>query len=378
MSSERQVVPVRTPEGRFGPDVRRVLDASGARTGDVEVDTARLVAIYGAMVRTRLIDEAAERLQRQGRIGFHVFSMGEEAAVIASAAALDANDWIMPCYREWGALLYRGYPLERYVDALFANVDDVAHGRQMPDHVTGRALRYGPVSAPIGTQITQAVGMASTLARRGAQEVVAVYFGDGATSSNDFHAGMTFAGAWKAPVIFLCRNNGWAISVPSEHQCGAKVLADKAVGYGMRALRCDGNDALAVHETVREARAHALKGSGPVFVEMLTYRVSGHSTSDDPTVYRDEVEVDGFRRADPIVRLRAYLEATDAWTSDADTKLRADFDAELRALTTRAEQKPAAALETLFRDVYATQTPRQAAQEASVLHGPRARTGHKS
>lgn len=378
MSSTRQVVPVRTPEGRFGPDVRRVLDASGVRTGDATVTSEALIAIYGAMVRTRLIDEAAERLQRQGRIGFHVFSHGEEAAVIASAAALDPSDWIMPCYREWGALLYRGYPLERYVDALFANVDDVAHGRQMPDHVTGRAFRYGPVSAPIGTQITQAVGMASALTRRKAHEVVAVYFGDGATSSNDFHAGMTFAGAWKAPVIFLCRNNGWAISVPSEHQCGAKVLADKAVGYGMKALRCDGNDALAVFETVREARAHALAGDGPVFVEMLTYRVSGHSTSDDPTVYRDETEVEGFRRADPIVRLRAYLDVAGAWTNDAETNLRTTFEAELRALTTRAEQKPAAAVETIFRDVYATQTPRQAAQEASVVNGPRPRAGHKS
>lgn len=374
----RQVVPVRTHASRCGEDVRCVL-VEGAAPGGADETTGpeQRLGIYRAMVRTRLVDEATERLQRQGRIGFHVFSTGEEAAIIASTAALASEDWIMPCYREWGALLYRGWPLERYADALFANADDVAHGRQMPDHITGRALRYGPVSAPIGTQITQAVGMAKTLARRGAEEVVAVYFGDGATSSNDFHAAMTFAGVWRAPVLFLCRNNGWAISVPSDRQSGARSFADKAVGYGMRAMRCDGNDALAVYATVRAARAHALAGEGPVFVELLTYRLSGHSTSDDPKVYRDDEEVEGFRKVDPALRLKAYLVARGELIESDDAALRAGIEREIREVFARAEQKPLAPLETVFRDVFATQTPRQAAQEAEVRRGPRAPQGHR-
>jgi pyruvate dehydrogenase E1 component alpha subunit len=207
--------------------------------------------------------------------------------------------------------------------------------------------------------------------------LVAVFFGDGATSSNDFHAGMTFAGVWKAPVLFLCRNNGWAISVPSDKQTAAAVLADKAVGYGMRALRADGNDVLAVYETVKAARAHALSGKGPVFVELLTYRMSGHSTSDDPKVYRDDEEVEGFRANDPITRLRAHLVATGALTEAADADQRTRLESEIRETLARAEKKGAPALPTVFSEVFETQTPRLRSQEESLLRGPRARTGHK-
>jgi pyruvate dehydrogenase E1 component alpha subunit len=282
MEAQKQVVPIRTPESAYRGDVVRVLGSDGRAhpPTDPRLEPDRVLAIYRAMARARLVDAQLEKLQRQGRIGFHVGALGEEAAVVASTAALAPEDWVFPCYREAAALLYRGFPLQRYVDNMFGNQDDPVEGRQMPDHITSRELRYGSVSSPIGTQITHAVGLAHGIRLRKKQEVAAVFFGDGATSSNDFHAGMNFAGVWKAPVLFLLRNNRWAISLPSEKQTACKVLADKAAGYGIPAIRCDGNDALAVYSAVRQARDRALRGEGPTLVELLTYRKGSHSTSE--------------------------------------------------------------------------------------------------
>src|SRR5262249_53262942 len=167
----------------------------------------------------------------------------------------------------------------------------------------------GSISSPVGTQITHAVGFAWAAKLSGDDSVVIVYFGDGATSSNDFHHGMNFAGVFKAPTIFFCRNNGWAISVPTERQTASASFAEKGVAYGMRSLRCDGNDLLAVISATREALARALRGDGPTLIEAITYRLSGHSTSDDPKAYRKEDEVEERRRRDPIARLRRMLNA---------------------------------------------------------------------
>lgn len=373
---EQPKVPARHPSE--DPGLYRVLGDDGRLLrADHEpgLDLAQKVALLEAMVRTRLVDERVEKLQRQGRIAFHVSAMGEEAAVIGSAAALSDEDFIVPCYREVGALLLRGQPLQAYFDSLYGNADDVAHGRQMPEHVTARPLRYASVSAPIGTQIPHAVGMAYASRLRRESNVVAVYFGDGATSSNDFHAGMTFAGVWKAPVIFLCRNNRWAISLPVEEQTAAEHLSDKAIGYGVASVRCDGNDPLAVYEVVREARTRALEGRGPTFVELCTYREGGHSTSDDPSVYRSEDERREFTARDPIVRFRNHLVGLGAWDEARDAALRARIDEELRSVVAAAEAKTAPALETLVDDVFATRPRHLDEQLAELLRGPRPSVG---
>jgi TPP-dependent pyruvate/acetoin dehydrogenase alpha subunit len=258
-------------------DVVTVLGPDGAvdPATDPGLPPARVVALYEAMVRTRVLDERLVLLQRQGRIGFHIGSMGEEATILGSAAALEDHDWLFPCYREFGALLLRGMPLQRYIDNMYGNGDDPVKGRQMPDHYTGRAYRFGSVSSPIGTQITQAVGFSWAAKMKGDPSVSLVYFGEGATSSSEFHNGLNFAGVFKTPTVFLCRNNGWAISVPVEKQTGAQTFAQKGFAYGVRAVRVDGNDLLAVYKATRDALDRARRGEGPTLIEALTHRLSG-------------------------------------------------------------------------------------------------------
>lgn len=333
-----------------------------------------LLALYKAMVRTRIVDDRLEKLQRQGRIAFHVGSVGEEAAIVGAAAALRDRDWIVPCYREVGALLWRGYPLQRYVDHMYGNAGDPVHGRQMPDHTFSRKHRYLAVSAPIGTQIPHAVGVAMAAKARGLDECVSVFFGDGATSSNDFHAAMNFAGVYRAPVVFLCRNNGYAISLPAERQTAVRTFAEKASGYGIPAARVDGNDVLAVWSAVRDAGRRAVDGGGPSFVELVTYRLGGHSTSDDPRLYRAQDEVDAWAQADPISKLRTYLDRRGAWNDELDSEWRDVCEAEVRGCVRIAEQKPPPALEDLFTDVYAEQPWHLREQGLQCVEGPRADT----
>lgn len=337
-------------------EVLTVLDSDGRAdpTRDPRLDVATVRKIYEGMVRTRLIDGRLTKLQRQGRIGFHVGGEGEEAAIVASAAALRPQDWVFPCYRESGAALYRGFPLQAYIDNMYGNGNDLAKGRQMPDHITARAAHYGSVTAPIGTQITQAVGFSWAAKIKKEDLVAGVFFGDGATSSNDFHSGMNFAGVFRTPTVFLLRNNGWAISVPAEQQTASRTYADKGLGYGVHAVRCDGNDALAVYATVRQAVQRAVAGEGPTLVELITYRAGPHSTSDDPTVYRDKNEVERQLKRDPIKRLRRYLEHVGGF-SDADEKrLESEVVAELQACIDRAEATAPPQLASMFEQVFET------------------------
>lgn len=332
----------------------------------------RVVTLYKAMVRTRVIDDRLEKIQRQGRIAFHVGSLGEEAAIIGAAAALRDRDWIVPCYREVGALLWRGYPLQRYVDHMYGNAGDPLHGRQMPDHTFSREHRYLSVSAPIGTQIPHAVGVAMAAKHRGIDECVGVFFGDGATSANDFHAGMNFAAVYQAPVLFLCRNNGYAISLRSEDQTATRTMAEKAAAYRVPAARVDGNDALAVLWAVRQAVQRATDGGGPSFVELMTYRLGGHSTSDDPRIYRSDEEVDAWRKADPVLRLRRHLELRQAWNEELEGVWREVCDGEIKDCVRLAEERTAPAIGHIFSDVYAEQPWHLREQQAQCMEGPRA------
>jgi 2-oxoisovalerate dehydrogenase E1 component alpha subunit len=266
-------------------------------------------------------------------------------------------------------------PLQSYVDNMFGNANDPVKGRQMPDHYTFKAGRFGSISSPIGTQITQATGFAWAAKIKKEDVACLVYFGDGATSSNDFHNGVNFAGVFKTPVVFFCRNNGWAISVPTERQTGSATFAEKGVAYGVPGVRVDGNDLFAVVKATRDAVARAARGEGPTLIEALTYRLSGHSTSDDPKAYRPEGTLDPWRQLDPLARLRPHMEQRHGWSDDKQRAMEAEVDAEIKAAVAAAEQTAPPSLDSMFEDVFATLPWHLEEQREELLRGPRAK-GH--
>jgi 2-oxoisovalerate dehydrogenase E1 component alpha subunit len=365
----------RHPGDTKAEDVVKVLRDDGTLDSrhDPKLSKDEVVALYRAMLQTRLLDDRLVTLQRQGRIGFHIGSLGEEAAILGSAFALRDTDWIFPCYREFGAALWRGMPLQRYVDNMFGNSKDPARGRQMPDHYCYRKAKVTSISSPIGTQIPQAVGFAWAAKMKKDDLVSLVYFGEGATSSAEFHNGMNFAGVFKAPVVLFCRNNGWSISVPTERQTASRSFAEKAVAYGMPGVRVDGNDLFAVVKVTRDAVARAAKGEGPTMIEALTYRLSGHSTSDDPKAYRPEGAVEPWRALDPISRLRRHLEKAHGWTAAQDKEVEVQVDASLKAAIQEAEATPPPSVESLFEDVFAEPPWHLNEQREELVHGPRAK-----
>lgn len=346
--------PAPAPEPEAYPLQRVLRDDATADPAAVTLSDAELVTLYRWMVLNRQLDERMVGLQRQGRIGFYIGSIGEEAAVFGTASAMAEQDWIFPCYREHGAALLRGLPLATFVCDLLGNAGDAMLGHQMPCHEAWRAGRFASISSPIGTQIPQAVGAAWAARIRKEEMVALVYFGEGATSSNDFHTGLNIAGVHKVPVVFACRNNGWAISVPRERQTAAATIAQKAVAYGLHGERVDGNDVLAVHAATRRARERALRGEGPSLLELVTYRLEGHSTSDDPRAYRPPEEVEPWRKKDPLLRLKAFLVHRGALDEAADARLAAEAREQVQRAVQEAEAHPAKpALETMFEGVYA-------------------------
>lgn len=334
-----------------------LLDTSGtlyANAMPPSLDQTTAERIYDACVMTRALDQRMNSAQRQGRISFYMTCIGEEAAVIGSAAALDRDDVIMAQYREQGALAYRGFSLEQFMDQMFANQDDLGKGRQMPIHYGSKALNYVTISSPLATQIPQASGYAYGLKLEGKQNCVICYFGEGAASEGDFHAGLNMAAVHKAPVIFFCRNNGYAISTPTNEQFVGDGIASRATGYGMKAIRVDGNDMLAVYEATRLARAYVLEHNEPILIEAMTYRMGAHSTSDNPAAYRSKDEEQAWQAKDPMQRFSLWLKAQGWLTEEKEQALQLHYQQAVLAAMKVAEIKPAPALKTLFEDVYAT------------------------
>ncbi len=338
--------------------------AEGAALG---LPDQELKALYRWMVLERQLDERMITLQRQGRIGFYVGSIGEEAAVLGSAAAMSPQDWIFPSYREHAAAFLRGLPLETFMCGLLGNAGDAVQGRQMPCHESWAPGHFVSISSPIATQLPQAVGVAWAARIRGDDVVPLVYFGDGSTSAHDFHTGLNFAAVQRLGVIFACRNNGWAISVPREQQTASETIAQKAIAYGMRGERVDGNDLLAVHDATRRARARAAAGEGPTLLEFVTYRLEGHSTSDDPRAYRPAEVVEPWKKKDPILRIQRLLGRRGLLDEAADQALREGVRTQIMEALRQAEARPPRPpLESLFQDVYAEPLRQQREQLAGL------------
>lgn len=304
------------------------------------------------MLRVRVLDERMLKLQRAGRIGFVGTAKGIEAAIIGSAFALRPQDWLWSGLREGAAAVMRGLPLREYIAQMYCNSNDTAKGRQMCNHFQHKGSNYPSWSSVIGTQIPHGVGAAFAAKARKLDEVHAIYFGDGATSSNGFHSGMNFAAVWKVPCVFVCVDNGWAISVCSAKQTAAASFADKAVAYGMPGEEVDGNDVLACVAAARRAHARARANQSSLIV-LKTYRMMGHSSSDDPTKYRDEAEVAAWAAKDPLDRFEKVLLEKKAIEKGTRAQIEAELTAEIDAEIHTQEAAPKMALKTLVEDVYA-------------------------
>jgi TPP-dependent pyruvate/acetoin dehydrogenase alpha subunit len=320
------------------------------------LDAAALRAIYGGMVRVRTLDERLMALQRQGRIGFYAEARGQEAAVIGSIAALDADDFAVPAHRELGAALYRGLPVRALVAQLFGSAHDLAKGRQMPVHPGApRALNFLPPSSCVATQLPQAAGIAWAAKIQKKKTVVLGYLGEGGTSAEDFHAGVNFAAVYRVPAVFVCQNNQWAISTPASAQSVSETFAIKALAYGMPGVRVDGNDVLAVYAATRAAVDRARRGDGPTLIEAVTYRLGAHSTSDDPSRYREDLTAE-WTRKDPIQRFATWLRGRGALTGADDAALREAALGEVNDAIAAEENVGPPPLDSIIEDVFAEPT----------------------
>jgi 2-oxoisovalerate dehydrogenase E1 component alpha subunit len=323
-----------------------------AKLPDMDKVTAH--KIYQTMQYVRVLDERMVGAQRQGRISFYLACTGEEASTVASAAALSPQDMIMSQYREQGTLAYRGYTTAQFMNQMFSNKLDPNKGRQMPIHYGDKALNFMTISSPLGTQIPQASGYAYGQKMAGNEALTICYFGEGAASEGDFHAGLNMAAVLNCPVIFFCRNNGYAISTPSDEQFAGDGIASRGIGYGIKTIRVDGNDVLAVYAATQQARKIALAENCPVLIEAMTYRLAAHSTSDDPTGYRSKEEEQKWRDKDPVLRMANWMKNQDWLDEDEDQKFVERTRQEVLAEMKLAEKVEICNIDEIVNDVYDT------------------------
>ncbi|KAI9714157.1 MAG: hypothetical protein M1812_006485 [Candelaria pacifica] len=347
----------------------RVMDSDGvivdeSRTPE-DISDQEILGWYKHMLTVSIMDLIMFDAQRQGRLSFYMtksnqVSAGEEGIAVGSASALSPEDVIFAQYRETGVFQQRGFTLEDFMSQLFANCKDTGKGRNMPVHYGSRTLNIHPISSPLATQIPQASGAAYALKIQAMQNpnlaprIVACYFGEGAASEGDFHAALNIAATRSCPVVFFCRNNGYAISTPTLEQYRGDGIASRGVGYGIDTVRVDGNDIFAVREVTKEARRMALEDGGrPVLIEAMSYRVSHHSTSDDSFAYRARIEVEDWKRRDnPITRLRKWLERKELWDDRKEKNARTEIRKDVLKAFAAAEKEKKAPLREMFTDVY--------------------------
>jgi 2-oxoisovalerate dehydrogenase E1 component alpha subunit len=319
----------------------RVLDDEAKAVGpwDPRLDPETLRRLLRDMMMVRVFDDRMYRAQRQGKTSFYMKATGEEAVAVAAAHALDREDMCFPTYRQQGLLVARDYPLTEMMCQIYSNKGDKLKGRQLPIMYSDREKGFFSISGNLGTQYPQAVGWAMASAIKGDSRIAAGWIGDGATAEGDFHNAVTFAGVYRAPVILNIVNNQWAISTFSGI-AGEELttFAARAVGYGIAGLRVDGNDPLAVFAATRWAANRARSNLGPTLIELFTYRVEGHSTSDDPTAYRPQGAGAKWPLGDPIQRLKAHLTGLGEWDEDRHEQLLDQLGEEVRAAQKQSEK----------------------------------------
>jgi pyruvate dehydrogenase E1 component alpha subunit len=337
----------------------QILDAEGHLDRDLEPDLPpdALRHLYRTMVLSRQLDLRMLSLQRQGRMGTFAPLMGQEAAQVGSAFALEPTDWMVPSFREAAAYLLRGMPVKQILLYYMGREE----GNIIPD-----GHRDLPVNIPVASQLPHAVGLALAARVRHDPCAILTYFGDGATSEGDFHEACNFAGVFQLPIVFLCENNQYAISHPRARQTRARTLAQKAIAYGFDGLQVDGNDLLAVYVATRDALTRAKAGKGPTLVECVTYRMGLHTTADDPTRYRHKTEEEEWRKKDPLPRFRGYLQGKGLWDEGWQAEIEKEIEAEIRRAVEEAEADSAFDPADMFDYVYATLPPYLQAQQAEL------------
>ncbi|KAF8158173.1 branched-chain alpha-keto acid dehydrogenase E1-alpha subunit [Crassisporium funariophilum] len=355
----------------------RVLDGVGKPLEGAkipEIDEALARRLYENMMLLPTLDNVLYNVQRQGKISFYMTAHGEEATIVGSAAALEMDDEVLGQYREMGVLLWRGFSLDKVMAQCFGNEEDTSgKGRQMPVHFGSPEHHFHTISSPLATQIPQAAGVAYALRRtpsRRSRSIAACFFGEGAASEGDFHAGLMLASTIPSPALFIARNNGFAISTPSTEQYYGDGIASRGPGYGIDTVRVDGNDILAVIAAVREARKRCLEQGRAVLVEAMTYRVGHHSTSDDSFAYRARAEVEDRKRIDnPITRFQLFMESRGWWDADSEAELKARLKADVMKAFKRAESLKRCEVGELFTDVYGGQEPWNIREQREELSG---------
>ncbi|MBI4209643.1 MAG: pyruvate dehydrogenase (acetyl-transferring) E1 component subunit alpha [Deltaproteobacteria bacterium] len=314
---------------------------------------AQLQKLYEWMILIRTFDEKAFNLQRQGRLGTYAPVHGHEATQVGSAFALQPSDWVFASYRDGAVYGVRGLPLAM----IFQYWAGDERGMQIP-----KGENDFPMTIQVGTQIPLAVGAAYAAKLRKEAIAVAVYFGDGATSKGDFHEGLNFAGVHRLPIVFICENNHYAISVPLKYQTGSDTLAQKAIAYGFTGIQVDGNDALGVYRATLEALEKARKGEGPTLIECFTYRMGDHTTADDASRYRSAEEVQIWQKKDPVERFEKYLESKGIWNKSYEEKVRSKAQEEVAQVVREFESLPPPDPEDMIRYTFDTLPPDLAKQ----------------
>jgi pyruvate dehydrogenase E1 component alpha subunit len=337
---------------KFEVRYRQFVDPAGRPVAEVPpfaLDRGAMVALYRAMTLTRQFDAKAVSLQRTGQLGTFPSSLGQEASTVGLAAAMHADDVLLPTYREHGALLWRG--------VTFVEMFLSWSGDERGNAYSGPREDFPP-AIPIATQATQAAGVATAMMLRGQKRCAVCVLGDGATSKGDFYEAMNLAGVWQLPVVFVANNNRWAISVPIESQTACETLAQKAIAGGFEGEQVDGNDVVAVRHAVGEAVERARAGGGPSLVETLTYRLSDHTTADDATRYRPDEEVSAAWPNDPLARVRAYIGDAGWWSKSDEESLiieaKETIDRAVEAYLATPPQPPTAIFDSLYETLPAS------------------------
>ncbi|KAL4854263.1 2-oxoisovalerate dehydrogenase subunit alpha 2 [Chlorella vulgaris] len=349
----------------------RTIDSAGLAIADAdiphELDQETAVKMYKTMVTLQTVDVIFYEAQRQGRFSFYMTSSGEEATAIGSAAALTNDDVIFSQYREQGVIMYRGFSVQDMAHQCFGNIHEQGKGRQMPIHYGSKSLNFHTISSTLATQLPHAVGAAYALKLQKRNACAVAYFGEGAASEGDFHAALNFAATLKAPVVFICRNNGWAISTPATDQYRGDGIAGRGPGYGMASLRVDGGDARAVYNATAAARKIAVEQQVPVLVEAMSYRSGHHSTSDDSSRYRAAEEMRQWRARDPVARFQRWLVDQGWWSDAQDTSARQEARRDVIKALETAQKAPKPPLSAMFEDVYARMPWHLEKQQAEVF-----------